>query len=521
MYEKFYIKGELKIIPTEKKILKEKALPTIHHQFIPIIDHECLTITVGELEMPSLYSIKSEDEQLFKGQENNIEPQKILACENVSHNIKGAGVQSEQSLIEPSFSLQTSKILKNVQEIEAPKLPPFWLYVPESNGFIFMRMDPTTQQIKIRLRLNEDTSITLIFPNNEELPLNEKIKPLSSVYNYLKSVERWPLCVGTQIDSTKYSKLCQNVIVGDDTYKRNQANPRCKSCRMLRNQLQSRNPTSNNLERTGTKRLASNLVKQCKRLKKMKMLEVCIDSLESAINAIQGGADELEVCSSLVEGGLTPSAGLVKEIIKRVNNCKTKKEERPKVNVMIRCRGGSDFCYTKEEMATMLADIECLKDFGVHRFVFGALTTEQNVDEDNCSAVLGAAFPIPVTFHRAFDICQDPKIAIQKIIELGFNRVLTSGQRALASDVEATKLIASLVDCYGDKIEIMPGAGINAENAKSFINLGCKIVHSSCKRLKVLPKLENRVSMGSADSELIYVSDVEIVKKTKHAINYE
>ncbi|XP_074115079.1 uncharacterized protein LOC141537799 [Cotesia typhae] len=117
-----------------------------------------------------------------------------------------------------------------------------------------MRMDPTTQQIKIRLRLNKDTSITVIFLNNEELPLNEKLHSLSCVYNYLKSVERWPICVGTQIDSTKYSKLCKNVIVGDDIYKRNQANPRCKSCRILRNRLQSQKSTSMNLETTTAKK---------------------------------------------------------------------------------------------------------------------------------------------------------------------------------------------------------------------------------------------------------------------------
>ncbi|CAH2090996.1 unnamed protein product [Euphydryas editha] len=163
MYEKLYIKGELIIMPLRKKILKEEDLPTIQHQFIPVLEHELNT--------------------------------------------------------KPPFSQHASKDSKNVQEIEAPKLPPFWLYI------VFMRMDPTTQQIKIRLRLNKDKSITVLFPNNDELPLNEKINSLSCIYDYLKSVERWPLCVGTQIDSIKYSKLCKNVIVGDDSYKRNQANP--------------------------------------------------------------------------------------------------------------------------------------------------------------------------------------------------------------------------------------------------------------------------------------------------------
>ncbi|KAJ0172190.1 hypothetical protein K1T71_012163 [Dendrolimus kikuchii] len=246
------------------------------------------------------------------------------------------------------------------------------------------------------------------------------------------------------------------------------------------------------------------------------MLEVCIDSLESALNAIQGGADELEVCSSLVEGGLTPSAGLVKQIVRRVNESNGKVT---KVNVMIRCRGGSDFYYTKEEMDTMIADINILKEFDVHRFVFGALTDKQEIDEVNCSKVVAAAHPLPVTFHRAFDNCKDPNVAIKKIIKLGFNRILTSGQRSSASDMEAIKLIASLVDSNRNKIQIMPGSGVNAANAKTFIDLGCEIVHSSCRKPKHLLSAEKSVSMGGADSEIIYVSDEEMVRKTKLAIN--
>ncbi|XP_039749773.1 uncharacterized protein LOC120626343 isoform X2 [Pararge aegeria] len=187
MYEQLYIKEELVIMPLGKKILKEEALPTIQHQFIPVFEHEFLTSTVDELKIPSLHSNNNGDEELFLVQENNIEPQTIL----------------EQDLIEPPFSQHACKDSKNLQEIEAPKLPPFWLYIPEPNGFVFMRMDPTTQQIKIRLRLNKDTSITVLFPNNDELPLNEKINSLSCIYDYLKSVERWPLCVGTQIHSIK------------------------------------------------------------------------------------------------------------------------------------------------------------------------------------------------------------------------------------------------------------------------------------------------------------------------------
>ncbi|CAB3238460.1 unnamed protein product [Arctia plantaginis] len=252
------------------------------------------------------------------------------------------------------------------------------------------------------------------------------------------------------------------------------------------------------------------------------MLGVCI-------NAIHGGADELEVCSSLTEGGLTPSAGLVKLIRDIVNNIPKKIPIRktcdncscgnlktaPKVNVMIRSRTGSDFCYSKEEMDTMLSDIDVFKVIGVDRFVFGALTNTQDIDEINCTEVIRRAHPIPVTFHRAFDVCRDPQKTILSIIDIGFSRLLTSGQEVSADNANAIQLIKKLYMDYGDKIEIMPGAGINLLNAKGFIDMGCKIVHSSCKRIRYLPQIEHNLRMGTSDSEHIYVTDEIIVKKMK------
>ncbi|XP_068619717.1 PF03932 family protein CutC isoform X2 [Battus philenor] len=243
-------------------------------------------------------------------------------------------------------------------------------------------------------------------------------------------------------------------------------------------------------------------------------LEVCIDSLESAINAIHGGADELEICSSLSEGGLTPSPGLVKEILKL----------GPKVNVMIRCRAGSDFCYTIEEMDTMLSDIEYYKSLNVDRFVFGALTSILEIDEESCLKVIQTAHPIPVTFHRAFDICKNPYDSIEKIINLGFNRLLTSGQQHSAGDVEAIKLLQGLVLGFGNKIEIMPGAGVNSDNVKVFLNIGCRIIHSSCKSLKQLTHIDNNLSMGMAPCENMYYTNENIVKKLKevlHGVGFE
>lgn len=174
MYEKFYIKGELKIFPTGKKIVKDEALPTIEHQFVPIPAHELLSSVVHESQKPNLHCNHS-DEQQYQVQENNIEQQKILVDQEVSNNLIDANVQTKQDLKEPLLSQHAHNDLNHHQETETsthsenfkdsiyklPMLPPFWLYIDKPNGPEFMRMDPTTGQIKNHLRLNEDTSITV------------------------------------------------------------------------------------------------------------------------------------------------------------------------------------------------------------------------------------------------------------------------------------------------------------------------------------------------------------------------
>lgn len=182
---------------------------------------------------------------------------------------------------------------------------------------------------------------------------------------------------------------------------------------------------------------------------------------------------------------------------------------------MIRCRGGSDFCYTESEMKTMLSDIEFYKEFGVDRFVFGALTDGQEIDIVNCTKVVEKARPIPVTFHRAFDLCKDPRTAIADIIFLGFNRVLTSGQKTSAADEMALQLLKFLLANYGDKIEIMPGAGVNCDNANVFVESGFYIIHSSCRKIKLLADVNSDLKMGTNE---IYVTDENIVKMLKGII---
>ncbi|XP_026332188.1 uncharacterized protein LOC113239405 isoform X2 [Hyposmocoma kahamanoa] len=250
------------------------------------------------------------------------------------------------------------------------------------------------------------------------------------------------------------------------------------------------------------------------------MLEVCVDSLESAINAIQNGADELELCSSLPEGGLTPSPGLVRTVIAAIDdyvNLCNEPLKRPKLNIMIRCRGGSDFYYSDREIITMFEDIEFYKTMNVDRFVFGGLTPDKNVDVRLCAKVITRAAPKPVTFHRAFDCCRDPREAMKIIIGLGFDRVLTSGHRPTAAHLLAIQLLKQLLCEFGDNIQIMPGAGITVDNVKTFIDNGFKIVHSSCKVPKKWPK--NQLSLGTSDSNIIFVTDGEIVRKMKQHIS--
>ncbi|KAK0074617.1 hypothetical protein PV325_008075, partial [Microctonus aethiopoides] len=243
MYDKMVIKGELKIIPKERKQLKDEAIPTLEHQFVSIdFNH-------------------SEDEQHCQVDEHQIEQPKILVNQELSNNLMDANISTGQDLEEPPSRQNVHDIIESQQKTEARKrfedirnniknivLPPSWLYLDKPNGLVFMRMDETTRRIVNHLRLNEDASITV--------SINQCPK-------------RWPLCVGTQIDSNRYSRICKGVIIGEDTYKRNQPNPRCKSCRILRNRLRNRDSTSIHLEKViSKKRRILNVVKQCKRLKR-------------------------------------------------------------------------------------------------------------------------------------------------------------------------------------------------------------------------------------------------------------
>ncbi|WP_433337647.1 copper homeostasis protein CutC [Spirillospora sp. CA-294931] len=181
--------------------------------------------------------------------------------------------------------------------------------------------------------------------------------------------------------------------------------------------------------------------------------EICIDGTEGAIAAERAGAHRVELCAALFDGGLTPSAGMVRATLAAVSSIR--------VHVIIRPRGG-DFVFDRHEVAAMEHDVAAVREAGAHGVVIGALTAEGAVDREVTRRLMDAAGDLPVTFHRAFDMTADPFAALDALIELGVDRVLTSGQESSA--LEGAPLIAELVWRAGDRIAVMPGGGITGRN---------------------------------------------------------
>ena len=197
-------------------------------------------------------------------------------------------------------------------------------------------------------------------------------------------------------------------------------------------------------------------------------LEICIDRIESALAAQEGGADRLEVCSSLAAGGTTPSRGLVQQCAER---CQLE------LMMMIRPHDGG-FCFGSDDLDTMLRDIAVAKELGVHGIVFGVLADDGRVHLEQCRRLLDAARPLQATFHRAFDVARDALEALDDLLEVGVDRILTSGQADTAQN--GTSLIRQLVQRSGDRLSVMAGAGINAANVTTLVReTGVHEVHAS------------------------------------------
>ena len=200
------------------------------------------------------------------------------------------------------------------------------------------------------------------------------------------------------------------------------------------------------------------------------LIEVCVDSMESVREAVRGGADRLELCANLIIGGTTPSPHLIREAAAL----------GVPVNVLIRPRFG-DFLFTQDEKREQLESIAQLKALGAHGAVVGALLPDGSLDTEFLKACREAAQGLHLTLHRAFDVCRDPMEALEQAIEIGFDTILTSGQKAAAA--QGAQLLAQLTAAAGERITIMPGSGVNAGNIRMLADMTqARAFHLSAKK---------------------------------------
>ena len=235
-------------------------------------------------------------------------------------------------------------------------------------------------------------------------------------------------------------------------------------------------------------------------------IEVCAYSVQSALNAQTGGADRVELCTNMYEGGTTPGYAEIKLARKLLNI---------DLNVMIRPRGG-DFCYSDIEFELMKIDIEQVKEAGADGIVIGLLTENAEIDSERTSELISLAQPMSVTLHRAFDKAIDPLKSMESLIEIGVDRILTSGQNHSA--YEGKELIKQMVEKAEGRIIIMPGGGINKNNVNEILDYtGVSEIHLSGKKLTTgRMRNINDVKMNALPDipeNDIYETDSEIIKE--------
>ncbi|MBL7731981.1 MAG: copper homeostasis protein CutC [Chitinophagaceae bacterium] len=237
-------------------------------------------------------------------------------------------------------------------------------------------------------------------------------------------------------------------------------------------------------------------------------IEIATSDFITTKSAVEGGADRIELCANLAEGGTTPSASLIKQCRESFSTL---------LYPIIRPRGG-DFLYTGEEFTIMLNDIKLCRQLGCDGVVLGLLLANGHIDKDRSARLVEAAYPMGVTFHRAFDRCADPFLALKRLIAMGCERILTSGQQPAAPD--GVDLIAELNKVANDRLIIMPGSGVRKENIKMLAEkTGCTEFHSSLRGKKQSPmEFIHPAFKDSAESYQNNAIDVEEVKALRHAL---
>lgn len=197
------------------------------------------------------------------------------------------------------------------------------------------------------------------------------------------------------------------------------------------------------------------------------ILEACTNSVQSAINAQKGGANRVELCANLSQGGTTPSFGTI---------ALARQYLTIDLYVLIRPREG-DFLYTDIEFETIKKDIECCKQLGVDGVVVGLLNKDGGIDTARTKELVELAKPMDVTIHRAFDMVKNPSIALEQLIDLKVSRILTSGLQQAA--IQGVKMLQSLQEQGKGRIKIMVGSGVRPNNIEQFLNIGITEFHLS------------------------------------------
>lgn len=235
----------------------------------------------------------------------------------------------------------------------------------------------------------------------------------------------------------------------------------------------------------------------------MLTLEIACNSFISCLHAEQGGAQRIELFENLHEGGCTPSYGIIKHVKEKI---------KLPVYVMIRARGGN-FVYTNDELEIMIHDVRICRELGVNGIVFGALHENGIVNEEVCRRILQAWNHGPATFHRAIDESNILLDAAETIINLGFERILTSGGKSNAW--EGMEAIAKLQNELGNRIEIQAGAGITSENAAAIVaKTGVRSIHATCKM-----NLSELITNQSMDINPTQITSLEKVKALRKVLD--
>lgn len=242
------------------------------------------------------------------------------------------------------------------------------------------------------------------------------------------------------------------------------------------------------------------------------LVEVAVDAVAGARIAAAAGADRLELCSSLQEGGLTPSLGLLQAVLEAVT---------VPIFAMVRPRAG-DFLYDDDEFDVMRRDVRALREAGAHGLVCGILTADGCIDELRMAELCRLAAPLPVTCHRAFDLTADPFAALDALLRLGIARVLTSGAARSANEGSAT--IQALVARARGRITVMAGAGVRDDHASALVaRTGCAEVHLSatCWRDSAMTFRRPDVPMGTSEAPGEYrrrATDGDLVARVVAAV---